>query len=113
VPDSWSAAEGATAEGLEIAKAYKAAADSTTKFAKITQNEAAFKVADPWLRPAPNGALKSSSWAALGSASQATGETAIAAPAFQAAVGYRPLDEGRGKLLGGTARQSPTRRSQR
>jgi hypothetical protein len=90
LPDSWTAAAGATADGLEIAKAYKAAADSTTKLAEITRNEAAYKeatsLAAAAVYHAPNGALKASSWAALGSASQATGDLAIAASAFRAAV---------------------------
>lgn len=75
---------------FETAKAYKGAADSATKSAQISGIDEAFGQAKSFAAAAvlfaPSGAMKASSWAALGSASQATGEHAIAASAFQAAL---------------------------
>lgn len=90
LPETWSASAGATADGLEIAKAYKSAADTAIKFGNITKNEADFGAATSLAAAAayhaPNGALKASSLAALGSASHAEGDLALAVSAYQQAV---------------------------
>ncbi|MBV9251840.1 MAG: hypothetical protein JO227_21685 [Acetobacteraceae bacterium] len=79
----------ATVRGTLAAQAYKAAADVSQKLAEITGNpsdlEQAKSLAASAIFFAPTGSLRASSWATLGSASQAAGNNAVAVPAFTAA----------------------------
>ncbi|MDQ0391467.1 S1 family peptidase [Labrys monachus] len=90
VPNSWSAIDGKVDGSLDVAKAYKAAADSMTKRGNLTKNEDDYRqaatLAAAAIFHAPDGPLKASSWATLGSASQAAGDVSVAAPAYDAAI---------------------------
>jgi tetratricopeptide (TPR) repeat protein len=89
LPPNWSPANDKTPNGYAIAKAYKSAADSETKMAKITGSvsdyQQAAQLAATAVYFAPNRALKSSSLAALGSAFDGAGDTPAAVSAFQKA----------------------------
>jgi hypothetical protein len=75
---------------LEIAAAYKAAADSKIKFAEITGNPSdyseAWKIAGAAAANAPEGELRQSALAAVAVAADRAGETDVALPAYASAI---------------------------
>jgi tetratricopeptide (TPR) repeat protein len=89
LPHSWTPAEGPLTGDPTIAKLYKAAADALTKLAEVTGRsnlyDPAAQLAAAAVFHAAPGALKASSWAALGTALQGQGNTRAAVPALKEA----------------------------
>jgi S1-C subfamily serine protease len=85
---------GAVAESSDVAAAYKSVADTLVAGALISETKEndlnnATSFAAAAVRYAPQGELKASAWATLGTASQEAGDVSVAVPAYKAA-----LDEG-------------------